>query len=338
MIQTSSSIFAKKATFTTSPVRRDARLKLEYWVYTELVPAFGCTGVNEPGFHVIVDFTAMQVYLVAPTVSETDVMWKGATANTSELLQQYDADYIISEDDLEPTLRQLAPSIIHVLDTTDTTALPADYLTLLKRDELRPALTRARLTKFPWEITALRCAGNATSHCHTALMARFPSLFNQKKITEGRVAALFTGLAAACHGLDRQAYVPIVASGTRAATLHNTRRSGRIEPGALVLIDAGVEAGCYSSDVTRTFPASGTFSPEARTIYDIVLKMQKVCSVTCIFRLCTDATFAHKILLLLHAGSVGEAKSGDLVARHGTSCDASPLRRARCTGNSAWVD
>ncbi|ORY92038.1 peptidase M24, structural domain-containing protein [Syncephalastrum racemosum] len=236
---------------------------------------FYLTGVNEPGFHVIVDFTAMQVYLVAPTISETDVMWKGAAANTSELLQQYDVDYIITEDDMGPTLKQLAPTVIHVLDTTDTTALPADMLPLLKQDDLRLALTRARLTKFPWEITALRRAADATSHCHTALMARFPSLFSQGKITEGRVAALFTGLAAACHGLDRQAYVPIVASGVRAAILHNTRRSGLIEPGALVLVDAGVEAGCYSSDVTRTFPASGTFSAEARTMYAIVLKMQK---------------------------------------------------------------
>ncbi len=41
-----------------------------------------------------------------------------------------------------------------------------------------------------------------------------------------------------------------------------------------MLIDAGCEIDCYASDITRTFPVSGTFSPEQKAIYELVLKSQ----------------------------------------------------------------
>lgn len=46
----------------------------------------------------------------------------------------------------------------------------------------------------------------------------------------------------------------------------------------MLLIDAGCEWNCYASDITRTMPVgnSGKFTPEARAIYELVLKMQKV--------------------------------------------------------------
>jgi len=48
-----------------------------------------------------------------------------------------------------------------------------------------------------------------------------------------------------------------------------------IQDGELVLIDAGAEFDLYASDVTRTFPANGKFSPEQRRVYDAVLRAQQ---------------------------------------------------------------
>ena len=42
-------------------------------------------------------------------------------------------------------------------------------------------------------------------------------------------------------------------------------------------MDAGAAYDCYCADITRTFPLSGTFTPESQTIYDIVLEMQTSC-------------------------------------------------------------
>jgi Xaa-Pro aminopeptidase len=76
-------------------------------------------------------------------------------------------------------------------------------------------------------------------------------------------------------GSLRPAYQPIVASGENACTLHHIRNDRRMRDGELVLIDAGAEFDGYASDVTRTFPVGGRFSPAQRRVYDAVLRAQR---------------------------------------------------------------
>lgn len=76
------------------------------------------------------------------------------------------------------------------------------------------------------------------------------------------------------NGAERTAYLPIVGSGRNATVLHYRANKRRLEDGDLVLVDAGCEYEYYASDVTRTFPVSGTFSRAQRRIYDIVLDAQ----------------------------------------------------------------
>jgi intermediate cleaving peptidase 55 len=75
-------------------------------------------------------------------------------------------------------------------------------------------------------------------------------------------------------GAKHQAYVPVVASGTNALILHYVWNQGALKHGDLVLVDAGVTFGGYVSDVTRTWPVSGRFTPHQRALYSIVLKAQ----------------------------------------------------------------
>ncbi len=69
----------------------------------------------------------------------------------------------------------------------------------------------------------------------------------------------------------RYAYLPIVAGGSNACTLHYTANDARLEDGELVLIDAGCEYEMYASDITRTFPVNGRFSEPQAELYEIVL-------------------------------------------------------------------
>ena len=47
-----------------------------------------------------------------------------------------------------------------------------------------------------------------------------------------------------------------------------------MEDGELLLMDIGAEYGYYSADITRTIPVNGRFTPEQRTIYQLVLDAQ----------------------------------------------------------------
>jgi len=70
------------------------------------------------------------------------------------------------------------------------------------------------------------------------------------------------------------AFDPIVGAGRNALKLHYRDNAGPIEAGDLVLVDSGASLGGYGADVTRTFPAGGTFSPRQRELYAVVLAAQ----------------------------------------------------------------
>jgi Xaa-Pro aminopeptidase len=69
-------------------------------------------------------------------------------------------------------------------------------------------------------------------------------------------------------------YHPIVGGGANACTLHYHANDAELRDGDLLLIDAGCEYEFYASDITRTFPVNGRFTPEQRAIYEVVLEAQ----------------------------------------------------------------
>ncbi len=73
-------------------------------------------------------------------------------------------------------------------------------------------------------------------------------------------------------------YLTIAAAGEHACTLHWTHNERtRCAPAICLLLDAGVECdSLYTADVTRTLPISGRFSPEQRTVYDLVWEAHRV--------------------------------------------------------------
>ncbi|MFK7864622.1 MAG: Xaa-Pro aminopeptidase [Pseudohongiellaceae bacterium] len=75
-------------------------------------------------------------------------------------------------------------------------------------------------------------------------------------------------------GSRAPAYTSIVAAGENSCVLHYNSNQDKIKDGDLVLIDAGCEYDYYASDITRTFPANGKFSPEQKAIYQVVLDAQ----------------------------------------------------------------
>jgi Xaa-Pro aminopeptidase len=93
-------------------------------------------------------------------------------------------------------------------------------------------------------------------------------------VTERKVAAQ---LENAFHdaGATGVAFPSIVASAENGAVLHWRAGDRAMGENDMVVVDIGAEFGGYAADITRTWPVSGTFSPEQKKIYEIVLRVQQ---------------------------------------------------------------
>jgi len=158
---------------------------------------------------------------------------------------------------LMPLLEEagVPPGVVNVLPSRRTGAL-VDHL-----------LHDMRLYKSRAEIAAMRKAAKIAVDAHKrAMRATRPGMH------EYEVEAEFL------HEFRRRraepSYPPIVGGGANACILHYTDNAAELADGDLLLIDAGCEYDYYASDVTRTFPVNGRFTPEQRAVYEIVLEAQ----------------------------------------------------------------
>ncbi len=67
------------------------------------------------------------------------------------------------------------------------------------------------------------------------------------------------------------AFPSIVAAGKNSTILHYHNGDATIKPNDLVVVDIGAEYEYYCADITRTYPASGTFTKRQREVYEAVL-------------------------------------------------------------------
>ena len=134
-------------------------------------------------------------------------------------------------------------------------------------------LSTLRLVKDEWEVAQMTEAVAATAEAFDAVVAGLPEAVRRGR-GERWVEGLF-GLHAR-HSGNGVGYDSICAAGDHATTLHWIRNTGEVREGDLVLVDAGVETDAlYTADVTRTLPASGTFTEAQRRVYDAVLAAQE---------------------------------------------------------------
>lgn len=70
------------------------------------------------------------------------------------------------------------------------------------------------------------------------------------------------------------AYTPIIASGANANVLHYVENNKVCNAGDMLLLDVAAEYANYSSDLSRTLPVSGRFTPRQREVYDAVLRVK----------------------------------------------------------------
>jgi Xaa-Pro aminopeptidase len=126
-----------------------------------------------------------------------------------------------------------------------------------------------RKIKSPAEIELLQKAIDISLEGHREIARSIkPGVYEYQ--AQAAMEAVFTRL-----GSERPGFPSIIGSGINSTILHYNENRKRIEAGDLVVVDVGAEYSYYTADVTRTYPASGKFSPRQLEIYKLVLEAQR---------------------------------------------------------------
>jgi Xaa-Pro aminopeptidase len=193
-----------------------------------------------------------------PTLTEASALLDLETAHVRELGK---------------ALAELDPATTRVLRGVDAAVDDAVGVSDdgLRDGELAAVLSELRLVKDSWEQGRLRSAVAATVEGFEDVVRALPA---DREVSERLVDGVF-GLRAR-HDGNTVGYSTIAAAGAHACTLHWVRNDGRVRPGDLLLLDAGVEdTHLYTADVTRTLPVTGRFSDVQRRVYDLVYAAQE---------------------------------------------------------------
>jgi Xaa-Pro aminopeptidase len=137
--------------------------------------------------------------------------------------------------------------------------------------DVTPFVDEMRMIKSAEEIEVLRRNGKISAEAvRQAMQASRPGVF------EYEIEAAAMGVILK-NGAKSAAYPPIVGSGPNTCILHYEDNARRVEEGDLVLMDFGANLDYLCMDISRTWPASGRFTPEQREAYRTVLEVQKAC-------------------------------------------------------------
>lgn len=136
-------------------------------------------------------------------------------------------------------------------------------------EDTSPILHSMRLIKSQAELELMRKAADIAVEAHNhAMQFTAPGLYEYE--VQAEIEHIFRK-----RGAMGPAYPSIVASGVNACVLHYVENNRQMQDKELLLIDAGCAYAYYNSDITRTFPVGGKFTPEQKILYEIVLAAQK---------------------------------------------------------------
>ncbi len=132
-----------------------------------------------------------------------------------------------------------------------------------------PALHELRVIKSDAELDHMRRSAELAASAHSALMRHIKPGMN-----ECEAEALLDHHYRSA-GSTGAAYNHICAGGANACILHYIENDQPLKDGDLLLVDSGAEWHYYASDITRTFPVGGRFTPEQRALYQVVLDAEE---------------------------------------------------------------
>jgi Xaa-Pro aminopeptidase len=249
------------------------------------------TGFTEPGAWLVIEASGKSTLFCRPKDLEREI-WDGIRLGPKAAPAALGVSAAFSVDTLDTTMPQLLanqnavwfPFATHKgLETqvdgwlnTVRAKVRMGAECPQSQHDLCKVLDEMRMFKDTHEISILRRAGKISAGAHVRAMQTSAAMLRDGVKGGLREYHLEAELLHEFrrHGSQFPAYTSIVAAGANACVLHYRAGDAELKANELCLIDAGCELDGYASDITRTFPAGGKFSPAQRRLYDIVLAAQ----------------------------------------------------------------
>ena len=274
------------AIIATSPVamrNRDADYK-----FRSDSSFFYLTGFAEPEAVAVIETfdTEEEGYSYSLFCRERDremEIWNGYRAGVDGAVDDYDADdaYAIDllDDEILEKLQNKDKLFYRIGQQADFDARVAKWISTASGESRKGASVPAqviqldriidelRLHKSADELELMQIASDISAEAHTRAM---------QMVTPGMMEYALEAELNYVFGKNGcvPSYNSIVGGGANGCILHYVENDKELKDGDLVLIDAACEYQLYASDITRTFPVNGKFSPEQKALYEVILKAQ----------------------------------------------------------------
>ncbi|KAH8684700.1 peptidase M24, structural domain-containing protein, partial [Tricladium varicosporioides] len=243
------------------------------------------TGFNEPEAVAVIQKVGSDAdyifHLFLRPKNASAEQWEGARSGEQAALDVFNADESGDVNYLHSLLPPLidSASVIHT-DIAKCSGFgrffrnqdmePNDFQKIIKGKKvkpLKPLMHDLRVIKSKAEVSNMRMAGKISGRAFTNAMRR---QWNKEKDLGAFLDYDFkTG------GCEATAYVPVVAGGHNALSIHYVRNNDVLKNGETVLVDAGGEYGGYIADITRSWPINGKFSGPQKDLYEAILRVQR---------------------------------------------------------------
>jgi len=234
-------------------------------------------GLDKPGFAGIIDGEEDNDYIYGEDFTIDDVIWMGPQPTVKKLAQEVGISLTGTSAELAEKLKETISKgrKVHYLppyraeNTLQLEKLLGIATTDIKNNasvDLIKAIVAQRSFKSDAEVKEIEKALDISHEMYTIAMEMAkPGVYEREIVgkIEGIVGSYGNHIS-----------FPIILS-INGETLHNHFHGNQLKESKLLVIDSGAESPeHYASDITRTFPVGGTFTPEQKDVYQIVLNAQ----------------------------------------------------------------
>ncbi|KAF8394704.1 hypothetical protein HHK36_020921 [Tetracentron sinense] len=239
------------------------------------------TGCQQPGGIAVLGHEC-GLCMFMPESDPQDVIWQGNIAGVDAALDTFKADQAFPMRKMRAILPDMigkSSKLFHNVKTAVPTYLDLEAFRKAayngKAKDLSIYTHELRWIKSPAEIKLMR--ESASIACQALLQTM---LLSKSLPNEGMLSAKVE-YECKMRGAQRMAFNPVVGGGPNGSVIHYSRNDQKIKDGYLVLMDVGCELHGYLSDLTRTWPPSGSFSSTQEELYALILETNKECMMLC---------------------------------------------------------